>query len=753
MGNDFVGVLVSPRAEKKRPASGAAKPSARRLIGIRDACALSVVLLAAASSVVVAGDAPIQIEGPEQGQVDVSKPNGGLNPLPGVQSYEVFHADREHPEEADGKGYTYHHHPDLGCWKGRLYLGWNSCEKDEDTWPSRELYSTSADGKKWDAPRELFPMGLSTPIRMFFFHAPNGRMLAIAGLRMSRDPLVERNKGPVIVREIREDHSLGEVHLLVAPKRSATTSAHSASAGEVPTATPPPYRASSDEVFVQACEQLLANRPFLEQQDYGTALGDRRMKWHDIANWTHADAQLKQEGQYFGKGMSLFHRKDGALVAIGKRRFVTVSTDEGGTWSPPVRPPTLVSGGAKVWGKRTSDGRYALVYNPHASARFPLVVVHGDDGITFSGMRVVFGEKPPSRYPGLYKEPGPQYVRGISEWAGDGSWKDAAMWVCYSVNKEDIWVSRIPVPIGSDAGSSADIAPSTAAAGDTFRELVPANAKAEKLAGGMKFTEGAVWLADAAAPGGGSVVLSDQPNDALMRWNEKTHLSVLRKPADHPNGHTLDLDGSVIGCQQRPRRVARFDAKLEQFATLVDRCDGKRFNSPNDVVVKSDGTVWFTDPTYGLPEGERKEMDGNYVYRFEPNTGACRAVAKGFDQPNGLAFSPDEKTLYVADSGKPHNIRAFLVAADGALTGGNVLCTIDKGVPDGIRCDEHGNVWSSAGDGIQIFAKDGKLVGRIPVPESSANLCFGGPDGKSLYITARTSLYRVQVNVRDAQRP
>jgi hypothetical protein len=338
-------------------------------------------------------------------------------------------------------GWTYNHHVDLAAWQGRLYVAWNQCEKDEDVWPSREVYATSVDGEKWEGPQELFSQGVSTPIRMFFFHAPNGRMLAIAGLRVSHEPLVEREKGPVIVREIRADHSLGDVHLLVAMKPGTN----------VKTGLPvaPSYRTTSDSGFVEACDQLLANRPFLEQQDYGTALGDRRMKWHDVATWpAEVDARTRENPGYFGKAFSFFHRKDGALVGIAKLGFVVVSTDEGETWSPPKRPLSLVTGGAKVWGQRTSDGRYALVYNPHPLERFPLVIVHGDDGITFRETRVVYGDKPALRYPGLNKGPGPQYVRGISEWSSDGSWKDPGMWICYSVNKEDIWVSRIPVPIG-----------------------------------------------------------------------------------------------------------------------------------------------------------------------------------------------------------------------------------------------------------------------------------------------------------------
>jgi hypothetical protein len=386
-----------------------------------------------------AADDPIRIDDPSQSQLDVTRLNGNLPPLAGVKSIEVFRAQPD--------GYTYNHHVDLAAWKGRLYLAWNQCEKDEDVWPSREVYATSTDGTKWDVPKELFPQGLSTPIRMFFFHAPNGRMLAIAGLRVSREPLVERQKGPVIVREIRDDHSLGDVHSLVAPNAPATSALSPVPRGEG-VSVPSRYRASRDAGFVEACDQLLANRPFLEQQDYGTALGRRRMKWHDVANWSPVDEYTRGRADFFGKGFSFFHRKDGALVGIAKLGFVVVSTDEGETWSTPVRPRSLVTGGAKVWGQRTSDGRYALVYNPHPSERFPLVIVTGDDGITFRDTRVIFGEKPPLRYPGKYKAPGPQYVRGISEWSSDGSWKDDAMWICYSVNKEDIWVSRIPVPVG-----------------------------------------------------------------------------------------------------------------------------------------------------------------------------------------------------------------------------------------------------------------------------------------------------------------
>ena len=283
--------------------------------------------------------------------------------------------------------------------------------------------------------------------------------------------------------------------------------------------------------------------------------------------------------------------------------------------------------------------------------------------------------------------------------------------------------------------------------------LIPPDAKVKKLADGMKFTEGPVWVADVSVPGGGSVFFSDQPTDATMIWNPRDGLKVHEKPAGHPNGHTLDLEGFVIGCREYEQRVVRFDRKLQTYATIVDKWDGKHFNSPNDVVVKRDGTIWFTDPPYNMPKGSTKEMPGNYVFRFDPKTKEVKTVATDFDRPNGLAFSPDEKILYIADSGRPRHIRKFTVNDDGTLAGSppesSVHCKIDRGVPDGIRVDEKGNVWSSAGDGIQIFAPDGHLLGKIPVPESPANLCFGGADGHTCFITARTSLYSIPTLVTD----
>jgi gluconolactonase len=189
--------------------------------------------------------------------------------------------------------------------------------------------------------------------------------------------------------------------------------------------------------------------------------------------------------------------------------------------------------------------------------------------------------------------------------------------------------------------------------------------------------------------------------------------------------------------------------KEGKLVTLVDRFEGKRFDSPNDVDVKSDGTIWFTDPDYGL-RGQPRAYEGCFMFRFDPQTQVLTVLAKDFDRPNGIAFSPDEQRLYVADSGKPRHIRVFAVQPDGTVKGGTVFCQMDRGGPDGLRCDAAGRVWSSAGDGVHVFAPDGRLIGKILVPEAPANLCFGGADGKTLFITARKSLYAIPVRVRGA---
>ena len=249
-----------------------------------------------------------------------------------------------------------------------------------------------------------------------------------------------------------------------------------------------------------------------------------------------------------------------------------------------------------------------------------------------------------------------------------------------------------------------------------------------------------------------------------MRWDEATgQVTTFRSPSSFANGNTRDRQGRLVTCEHRDRRVTR--TELDGGITVIaDRYRGKRLNSPNDIVVKSDGTIWFTDPSYGISaeyEGGKAESEigSCNVYRFDPSDGSLKVVVDDFHRPNGLAFSPDESTLYIADSGfwpnpeAPHHIRAFQVAADGGLRGSRVLAEVSPGIPDGFRVDVEGNIWTSAGDGVQCFTPGGDLIGKIPVPEKVSNVCFGGPTRDRLFICGHTSLYSIHLNVRGAQVP
>ena len=279
-----------------------------------------------------------------------------------------------------------------------------------------------------------------------------------------------------------------------------------------------------------------------------------------------------------------------------------------------------------------------------------------------------------------------------------------------------------------------------------FRKIFPKGAKVTKLAGGFGFTEGPVWI----ARDGGYLVFSDIRKNQMNKWTAKDGITTFREPSRNANGNTLDRQGRLITAEHSGRRVSIME-KDGSVVTVVDRFDGRKLNSPNDVVVKSDGTFWFTDPPYGLPQGEEKEQAGNYVFRHDPATNTTTMLVPDFDRPNGLCFSPDEKKLYIADSGKPHHIRVFDVARNGTLGNGRVFAVIEKGVPDGIRCDPKGRVWSSSGSGVDVLAPDGSLIVKINLPEEAANLCFGGSDGRRLFITAREGLYAVQTKVTGAK--
>jgi gluconolactonase len=291
-----------------------------------------------------------------------------------------------------------------------------------------------------------------------------------------------------------------------------------------------------------------------------------------------------------------------------------------------------------------------------------------------------------------------------------------------------------------------------------FRSMVLPNAPLEKLADGFRWLEGPVWFADMQC-----LLFSDIPNDRIMRWTASGGASVFRQPSRFANGHTRDHEGRLIGCLHGGRALVRTELD-GSITTLVDRFEGKRLNSPNDVVVKSDGTIWFSDPTYGISrdyEGEKQasELRPN-LYRFDPRDGHLSIAADDFDGPNGLCFSPDEKLLYVVESGTPfaserkQYIRVFDVSDDGAqLRNARIFHKVEPGKADGIRCDEDGNIWSSAGDGVHCIAPDGALIGRIKVPCTVSNLCFGDRHYSRLFLCASQTLYAIWINRRGAQRP
>ncbi len=289
-----------------------------------------------------------------------------------------------------------------------------------------------------------------------------------------------------------------------------------------------------------------------------------------------------------------------------------------------------------------------------------------------------------------------------------------------------------------------------------FKSFVLPNAPLVKLGEGFAWLEGPAWFADADC-----LLFSDLPNDRIMRWTESGGVSVFRQPSGFANGHTRDRQGRLIGCSHRDRCITR--TELDGTITvLADRYDGRRLNSPNDVVCKSDGTIWFTDPRYGIQtdyEGGKQAPELPVaVYRLDPRDGSLRVVADDFQGPNGLCFSPDESLLYIAESGLQfaidpvQHIRAFNVG-DGRLANGRVFHTVSPGFADGVRCDTEGNVWSSAADGVHCIDPGGELLGKVLTPSLVSNLAFGGRHRSRLFLCASHTLYAIYVNRRRAQTP
>ncbi len=289
-----------------------------------------------------------------------------------------------------------------------------------------------------------------------------------------------------------------------------------------------------------------------------------------------------------------------------------------------------------------------------------------------------------------------------------------------------------------------------------FQTYVLGNAPLKQLATGFDWTEGPVWFGDA-----NCLLFSDIPNDRILRWTPGTGITTFREPSNFANGHTRDRQGRLISCEHGSRRVTRteYDGRV---TVIADAYGGRRLNSPNDVVVKSDGTIWFTDPHYGIMtdyEGHKSNQEGPcFVYRATPDSGAIDVMVSDMNCPNGLAFSPDESLLYVADTGRmfsddDRHMRVYDCATDGAISNGRHFHTVDPGASDGFRLDTEGNIWTSAADGVHCIDPDGRLLGKILVPELVSNVCFGGRAKHELYITATTSLYRVVLNRRGIQTP
>jgi len=294
---------------------------------------------------------------------------------------------------------------------------------------------------------------------------------------------------------------------------------------------------------------------------------------------------------------------------------------------------------------------------------------------------------------------------------------------------------------------------------ERFESLLPAGARIEHLAGGAIWAAGPVYL-----PGHDAVIWSDVRSDRVHRWTAPGGDVTLYSPGDFANGHTLDRDGHVLACEHGLRRIARYESDGTR-STVIDQYEGRRLNSPNDLVVASDGAIWFTDPPYGIlddTEGYRadSELGGCFVFRFDRETGDLAVVSDEMEHPNGLAFSPDESVLYVSDTsaaripGGNHHILAFDVVDGGRrLANRRTFVVMEPGFADGFRIDVDGNIWTSAGDGIHVLDPGGVELGRILLPEVASNCVFGGPDGRRRFVTATSSLWSIEVGVRGVATP
>lgn len=293
---------------------------------------------------------------------------------------------------------------------------------------------------------------------------------------------------------------------------------------------------------------------------------------------------------------------------------------------------------------------------------------------------------------------------------------------------------------------------------DEFKRVLGPSPKLEMIADSQVFSEGTAWSPE------GFLIWSDIPMDRMSRWDPKNGVQLFRYRGGNANGNTFDLAGRLLSCETSGRRVSVTE-RDGTVLTLVDRYEGRRLTSPNDIVVKSDGTVWFTDPDYGaldteLGHGDKAGQTRNRVYRYDPALGELSAVSEDFDKPNGIAFSPDEKHLFVGDGGRSHgefrnhNLVRFEVGRDGrSVSKPKVFCVVDPGVPDGFRFDTDGNLYVGAGDGVQVFNQGGEIIGKIRTPGAVGNCSFGMGEYDTLFIAASKQVFKVMLNVQGAYRP
>jgi len=396
-------------------------------------------------------DAPFEFTGKSSEVLNFSYQDGQLPPVVGVHNYQVFRANHEHPEYAYGRTNTYHHQPFIAYWNGKIYVEFVSSPKNENQAPQPAVLTMSSDGRNWSTPLVAFPEfrakgeGMTVAHhRMGFYVSSNNRLLVLSFYAMSGGAQDGLGIGRV-VREVYKDGSLSPVYFI-------RYNRHKGSPGKKwdESNTPYPlYTASKDAGFVEVCKELLANKLY-------------RQQWWEEDRSTDGFYSVAAEGDFSGEAFDWYTRSDGKIVGIWKHGYASISTDGGSSWPEPRKIKSIITAGAKTWGQKTNDGRYAMAFNPHIEWRYPLVVITSDDGYTFGEMACLHGEVPDQRYEGSTRELGPQYVRGISE--GNGEPPEDAMWLVYSLSKEDVWVSRAPLPIRTTVSEWVD---------DTFDDLIP----------------------------------------------------------------------------------------------------------------------------------------------------------------------------------------------------------------------------------------------------------------------------------------